>query len=212
MKNKKILFSLFLSTFLFSCTNKNYLLYIGPMFESVLKENISDDIYTQYYNNIDGNKIETYKDAREEKGIKGYKYQVNIIEDKNDLDAFYSSYTDYIDKDKEIKKYNINIENEKYVYIIAQIPKGFKVADKKDNIQTTIDGDEILVNPDFYFYEKDYYRLYSIIDIEKNEDIVSDSLYSYFYKVSTSLKENLSKKTVKVMYRYNINEESNLEK
>jgi|GEM_PF-1720232 hypothetical protein len=189
MKNKhlKVIPALLLSLSLLSCSEDTYgyncyQCYYSTQITSSLSLPYSSITQKKVINQLDDKSLTS-------------SYYVNyyITNTQTELNTFYSQNNLTIDPKEKIK-YETLDENTMRLFVIAQIPKGYKTVRRNDEQQSKKDGGVELITSNLYFYETKPETSYCYLDVTKDESITEDYVYSFFYIInssySTIIKEN----------------------
>lgn len=189
MKNKslKVIPTLLLSLALLSCSNdtygyKCYQCFYSTLIVSTLSLPYSSITQKEVINQLDDKSLTS-------------SYYVNyyIVNTQTELNDFYSQNNLTVDS-KEKVKYETLDENTMRLFVIAQIPKGYKTIRRNDEQQSKKDGGVELITSNLYFYETKPDTTYCYLDVVKDESITEDYVYSFFYIINSSysaiIKEN----------------------
>ncbi len=194
MKTRNIsLFLSIMSSFsLFSCksslNNNCYQCYIGNMIVSS---------FTMPYAKISDHPC-LVKTKDEEINSKAFYYNTYVINTERELTSFYSLSGVSVDT-KEITDNNPLTADKMIVYIISQIPAGYK-AYKRDNIQQTgNDGKVVLITDNFYYYASRPEISYCNIDLKKDDTVKDDYSYSFYYSLYTDYSSIIKEDSIRVI-------------
>ena len=175
MKTRKnsLLLTILSSFSLFSCksslNNNCYQCYIGNMIVSS---------FTLPYASI-SDKTCLVKTKDEELNKKPFYYNSYVINTERELSSFYSLSGVSVDT-KEITDNEPLVKDKMIVYIISQIPAGYR----RDNIQQTgNDGKVVLITDNFYYYASRPEISYCNIDLKKDDTVTANYSYSFYYSL-----------------------------
>jgi len=138
------------------------------------------------------------KTKDEEINSKAFYYNTYVINTERELTSFYSLSGVSVDT-KEITDNNPLTADKMIVYIISQIPAGYK-AYKRDNIQQTgNDGKVVLITDNFYYYASRPEISYCNIDLKKDDTVKDDYSYSFYYSLYTDYSSIIKEDSIRVI-------------
>ena len=190
MKKKSLLLSLSIlfSSILFSCNKSStyacYQCYYGkeiPLSLSLPYDDIKDK---ELQNDILNLNLES-----------PLYFNDYLIENDEDTNAFLK--TDGLSYTKDdISLLDFKTNSDVKLIFFVQIPKGYKVG-RKENIQEKENDTEIFITPNFYFYQNRTTISYFTINLEKDDTVTSNTIYSTVLLIRSTFVDTLKNTNIR---------------
>lgn len=187
MKHKVLLLS---SVLLLASCNQNgikpcYQCYLGRMYLSGGSKNYEDIHDSIVLDRVSESQNETHY------------AESHILIEKEEKESFYEANPDFPEDEK---RENISTDDI-IIQFFIQIPKGYQ-GYKRNNVQGYIHKDrQIMLTDNLYYYENQSNLFFCDIDIKKEETGVSSNVFSFYFCISSDLKEIVRDASIRMIYQ-----------